>query len=93
MRLTKNTNLSTSYQKTMIQVCDEVFKDREGEDKWKELNIILGRSRRKLLRKYWKLEGVKLAELCPLAEQIIQDDPYLDEQTIMDSGPSCFGGA
>ena len=69
-----------------------MFKDREGEEKWKELNVILGRSRRKLLRKYWKLEGMKLAELCPLAEQIIQDDPYLDEQTHMDSGPSCFGG-
>jgi len=73
-------------------VRDTVFKDREGEEKWKELNVILGRSRRKLLRKYWKLEGMKLAELCPLAEQIIQDDPYLDEQTYMDSGPSCFGG-
>ena len=35
---------------------------------------------------------MKLAELCPLAEQIILDDPYLDEQTHMDSGPSCFWG-
>ena len=49
----------------MLQVCDEVFKDREGEEKWKELNVILGRSRKKLLRKYWKLEGMKLAELAP----------------------------
>jgi hypothetical protein len=69
-----------------------VFKDREGEDKWKELNIIIGRSRRKLLRRYWKIEGMKLSDLCPLAEQIILDDPYLSEQTMMDSGPSSFGG-
>ena len=69
-----------------------MFKDREGEEKWKELNIILGRSRRTLLRKYWKIEGMPLADLCPLAEQIIMDDPYLSEQTTMDSGPSSFGG-
>ena len=56
------------------------------------MNIVLGRSRRKILRKFWKIEGMTLAEICPLAEQIIKDDPYLDEQTHMDSGPSCFGG-
>ena len=27
-----------------------------------------------------------------LAEQIIQDDPYMSKQAIMDSGPSSFGG-
>ncbi len=69
-----------------------MFKDREGEQKWKELNVIIGRSRRKLLRRYWEIEGTRLTDLCPLAEQIIQDDPYLDEQAMMDSGPSSFGG-
>ena len=65
-----------------------MFKDREGEEKWKELNVILGRSE-ELLRKYWKLEGMKWLSSA-LAEQIIKDDPYLDAQTHMDSGPSCF---
>ena len=69
-----------------------MFKDREGEQKWKELNVIIRRSRRKMLRKYQKIEGIKLVDLCPLAEQIIQDDPYLDQQIMMDSGPSLFGG-
>lgn len=69
-----------------------VFRDREGDAEWKELNVILGRSRRKLLRRCHRIEGVRLAELCPLAEQIIQDDPYMSKQAIMDSGPSSFGG-
>ena len=56
------------------------------------MNIIIGRSRRKLLRRYWKIEGMKLSDLCPLAEQIILDDPYLSEQTMIDSGPASFGG-
>ena len=54
-----------------------MFKDREGEEKWKELNIILGRSRRTLLRNYWKIEGRPLADLSSRANV---DDPYLSDR-------------
>jgi len=69
-----------------------MFKEREGDKAWKELNKVLYNSRWKLFLKCSAIEGMKLAELCPLAEQIISNDPYLSEQTIMDSAHSSFGG-
>ena len=83
--------LFTFYSTThlrLIQMSDY------GEDNtsWGELRSLVRNCRAKLMKRYRDLEGIRLVDLCPLAEQIIIDDPYLRELAYMDSGPSLFGG-
>jgi len=69
-----------------------MFEDREGKDEWKKLNRIITNSRWKLFSKCKVIEGMELRVLCPLADQLISNDAYLSEQSIIDSAPSSFGG-
>lgn len=69
-----------------------MLSDKLGEEGWTELNSILNKSRRIVDIKFDLIDGMKLSELCPLAEMLILDDPYLNEQNLLDSGPSSFGG-
>ena len=69
-----------------------MFEDREGKDEWKKLNRVITNSRWKLFSKCKVIEGMELRVLCPLADQLISNDAYLSEQSIIDSAPSSFGG-
>ena len=53
---------------------------------------LLYRCRMILFNRMSDINGIPLSELCPLAEQIIENDPYLSEQTLIVSSHSCFGG-
>jgi hypothetical protein len=53
--------------------------------KEKELKEILWNYRWKMHKKIEHLYGEKLALICPLAEKIIEDDPYLSLQVMMES--------
>ena len=53
---------------------------------------LLYRCRMELFNRMSDVNGISLAELCPLAEQIIENDPYLSEQGLIVSSHSCFGG-
>ena len=53
--------------------------------KEKELKKILFNYRWKMHKKIEHIYGEKLALLCPLAEKIIEDDPYLSLEILMES--------
>ena len=53
---------------------------------------LLFRCRVELFGRMHDVNGIELSKLCPLADQIIEDDPYLSELTLIESSPSCFGG-
>ncbi|MGB1585393.1 MAG: hypothetical protein ACPHBS_06235, partial [Candidatus Thalassarchaeaceae archaeon] len=53
--------------------------------KEKELKEILWNYRWKIHKKIEHIYGEKLALICPLAEKIIEDDPYLSLEILMES--------
>ena len=53
--------------------------------KEKELKEILWNYRWKMHKKIEHIYGEKLALICPLAEKIIEDDPYLSLEILMES--------
>jgi len=55
------------------------------DKKEKEIKKILWNYRWKLHQKIEHFYGQELATICPLAEKIIEDDPYLSLQDIMES--------
>ena len=56
------------------------------------LHRLLFDSRMKLFSILEDIEGMRLSEICPLAEMLIKNDPWLSEQGIIDSACSGFGG-
>ena len=70
---------------------DDREDDFEGAE-MRRFQKLLFRCRVELFRRMHDVNGIELSELCPLAEQIIEDDPYLSEQTLIYSSHSCFGG-
>ena len=65
--------------------------DFEGAE-MRKFQKLLYRCRMELFKRMSDVNGMPLSELCPLAERIIEDDPYLSEQTLIYSSHSCFGG-
>ena len=65
--------------------------DFEGAE-MRRFQKLLFRCRVELFRRMHDVNGIELSQLCPLAEQIIENDPYLSEQTLIVSSHSCFGG-
>ena len=65
--------------------------DFEGAE-MRKFQKLLYRCRMELFKRMSDVNGMPLSELCPLAETIIEDDPYLSEQTLIYSSHSSFGG-
>ena len=56
--------------------------DFEGKE-MRDFQKLLYRCRMELFMRMSDVNGIPLSELCPLAEQIIENDPYLCEQTLI----------